>query len=263
MALSPLPRDGTLNIKAVAFDMGDTLVMTDTWSYDKSLRRLLQRLRRDGADFSTPFKEFKRVYFEVRNQLYEQSEPSLEEVDFRLRIAQTLRRFNCPLNPESPLIAAAVEGFMEAFIEDSRVEEYAPDLLSNLRQRYKLGVVSNFAYALGPKRILQHHGLARFFDAILASGELGVRKPHPRIFEQMLSRLSVKANETIFVGDSLKADINGAKNVGMRAVLVENVGLRKNPFAIAGELDPFSVEPDATIPCLEKLPSLLKTMQSL
>lgn len=251
-----------MQLKAVIFDMGDTLILSDRWDYDKSLRQLLDSLQHDNVTVTVPFEQFKRVYFEVRNQLYDASEPSLEEVDFRLRIVETLKKFNHNLSHESPIVANAVEGFIDAFIEDSRMENYVPAVLAVLKEKYKLGMVSNFAHAPSLWRILRHFRLQRFFDAIVISGELGLRKPHPRIFEEVLKALVVKAEEAVFVGDSLKADVYGAKRVGLKTVLVENVGLRKNPFAIAGELDPFPVEPDFKIPCLANLPEALKALHS-
>ncbi len=67
-----------MRLKAVVFDMGDTLILSDQWDYDKSLRRLLQSLRHYGVVVSVPFEEFRRVYFEIRNRMYQESEPSLE-----------------------------------------------------------------------------------------------------------------------------------------------------------------------------------------
>ena len=154
----------------------------------------------------------------------------------------------------------AVEAFVQAFIEDVRMEDYVPALLARLKKKYKLGLISNFAYAPGPWKILQRFNLTEYFDAVMVSAELGLRKPHPKIFEEALKKLRVKAGEAVFVGDSLKADINGAKKTGFKTVLVENVGLRKNPYAVAGELDPFPVEPDAKIPTLKDLPKILKAL---
>ncbi len=100
--------------------------------------------------------------------------------------------------------------------------------------------------------------MTRFFDVVVVSGEFGLRKPHPKIFEEAIKTLGVEASEAVFVGDSLKADIYGAKRLGFKTILVENVGLRKNPYAIAGELDPFPVKPDMKIPNLKVLPKVLQ-----
>ena len=247
-----------MQFKAVIFDMGDTLILTDRWDYDKCLTRLLKSLQHDNVMVSISFEEFKRVYFEVRHQMYLESEQSLSEVDFRNRIAETLKSFNYNFSHESSVVIHSIEAFFEAFLEDVRMEDYVPELLTKLKEKYKLGLVSNFAYVPGLWRMLQHFNLTKFFDAVVVSGELGLRKPHPKIFEEALKALEVEAGEAVIVGDSLKADIYGAKRMGLKTVLVENVGLRKNPYAIPGELDPFPVEPDKKISRLRELPKILE-----
>lgn len=192
--------------------------------------------------------------------MYLGSEQSLEEVDFRLRIAETLKRFNYNFNYENLIVTRAVEAFIDAFTEDVRMEDYVPPLLTELKKKYKLGLAFNFAYAPGLWKILQRFNLPRFFDAVVVSGELGLRKPHPKIFEEALKKLDIEAVQAVFVGDSLKADIYGAKRIGFRTVLVENAGLRKNPYAIPGELDSFPVKPDMKIPDLRDLYNILEVL---
>jgi putative hydrolase of the HAD superfamily len=246
-----------MQFKAIIFDLGDTLILTDQWNYDKCLIKLLESLQHNNVIVSISFEEFRYVYFEVRRQMYVESEQSLREVDFCKRIAETLRKFGCNFSHESQTVTYAVEVFFEAFIEDVRMEAYVPPLLKRLKEKYKLGLVSNFAYSQGFWKILQRFNLTRFFDVVVVSGELGLRKPHPRIFEEALKKLDVKAAEAVFVGDSLKADIDGARNMGLKTILVENAGLRKNPYATPGELDPIPIKPDITIPNLKNLPKIL------
>ncbi len=242
------------------FDLGDTLILTDRWDYDKCLTRLLESLQRDKIGTGIPYDEFKRVYFEVRNQLYLESESSLNEVDFQQRIAETLEKFSYETSSSDPTVTRATDVFVQAFIEDLRMEDFVPGLLAELKKEHKLALVSNFAYGPGPLKVLQRFDLAEFFDTVIVSAEVGVRKPHKRIFKEALKRLNVKAEEAVFVGDSLKADIYGAKKLGLKAILVENIGIRRNPYAIAGELDPFPVEPDAKIPTLKDLVQVLKEL---
>lgn len=250
-----------MQFKAVIFDLGDTLILTDRWDYDKCLRKLLRSLQHDNAAVSIPFEEFRRIYFEVRSRMYREYEASLKEVDFQVRVAETLKKLEYNVIHENPIIIRAVEAFIDTFIEDIRMESYVPQLLKKLRAKYKLGLVSNFAYAPGFWRILRRFKLTMFFDVAVVSGELGLRKPHAKIFQEALDKLDVNPEATVFVGDSLKADVNGAKKVGLRTVLVENVGIRKNPYAIAGELDPFPVKPNVKIPSLRCLPEALKFLQ--
>ena len=61
-------------------------------------------------------------------------------------------------------------------------------------------------------------GLERFFDKIIISGQLGIRKPHPAIFGELVRRFALAPDEIVFVGDELQADIVGAQKAGMHAV---------------------------------------------
>ncbi len=246
--------------KAILFDLGDTLVLTDHWDYDKCLINMFKSLQNEKLLVSTAYRDFRIKYFEMRNKMYLESEPTLREVDFSQRIKVTLKEFNCDLYNKKSALSEAIKAFFDSFIEDLRMDENTPTLLARLKKKHKLAVVSNFAHAPGFWKVLQYFDLPRFFDALVVSAEVGFRKPHPRIFETALESLNVKAKEALFVGDSLKADIYGAKMMGLKTVYVENAGLRKNPYAIAGELDPFPIEPDVKIPNLQELLNILPSV---
>ncbi|UCG36778.1 MAG: HAD family hydrolase [Candidatus Bathyarchaeota archaeon] len=250
-----------MTLEAVVFDLGDTIVLTDLWDYDTCLKSMLESFRRDGVSLSSSFEEFKCIYFEIRDQMYHDSEEMLEEVDFVQRIGFTLNRLNHPFNHDSPVLLRAAYSFLNSFIQQARMETYTLALLLKVKKKYKLGLVSNFAFARGFPKLLEHFHLSNLFDAIVVSGEFGLRKPHPHIFEEVLQDLDVEADRAVFVGDSLKADIYGAKRLGFKTILVENAGLRKNPYAVASELDPFPIEPDVRIPTLKELPRALRSFQ--
>lgn len=87
------------------------------------------------------------------------------------------------------------------------------DWLQTLHGKYKLGVISNnFGNTSG---WCAEHDLTSLLDIIIDSTVLGFTKPDPRIFEAALSELNVSPDESIYVGDSYKADMVGAKKVGM------------------------------------------------
>lgn len=93
-------------------------------------------------------------------------------------------------------------------------------LLEALRNRgLKLALVSNTAspeWLLRP--VLERQGLIERVDAVVLSSEVGKRKPHPAIFERALADLDVRAEEALFVGDRLEADVAGASRAGMKTV---------------------------------------------
>ena len=96
---------------------------------------------------------------------------------------------------------------------------------------------------------LRHLGLDAVIDSAVFSGEVGWRKPSPRLFAAALQALGVRAEHTVFVGDRMREDIIGASRAGMRTVLMAR---NESP---AGE--PSHGGPGAVIRSLSELPALL------
>jgi FMN phosphatase YigB (HAD superfamily) len=68
------------------------------------------------------------------------------------------------------------------------------------------------------EQILARVGIRQFFDEILISGQLGVRKPHPSMFAELTRRLKLAPGDIVFVGDELQTDIIGAQEAGLSTV---------------------------------------------
>ena len=97
------------------------------------------------------------------------------------------------------------------------------DSLTHLRGIYQLALVTNGAPDLQREKI-QGANLARFFDTILISGEVGVGKPDCRIFGLALGALAASPSETVMVGDSLTRDILGAQRAGLKGIWLNRSG---------------------------------------
>ena len=87
---------------------------------------------------------------------------------------------------------------------------------------YVLGVISNSHRSLDSFK--EHFKLNELITTAVSSAEHGYMKPHRSIFETALERARVAPRESLMVGDSLKADIEGALAIGMRAVLLRRSG---------------------------------------
>lgn len=235
-------------VKAILFDFGDTLISTDQFDYDACLSKLHESILRDGI--VVPFQEFRQLYFQTRDRLYRETEETLEEANFLLRISEILKHFGYAFDETDEKVVRAADAFSEAFAGQMTMKKYVPTVLKQLRSKYKLGIVSNLAYPPSLMRTLERFDLVKFFDVIMISGDVGWRKPSPRIFLEALESLEVGAAETVFVGDSLLHDIEGAKKVGMRTVLVRE--------ALTGEKETES--PDAVVSELDELPVVLESL---
>lgn len=109
------------------------------------------------------------------------------------------------------------------FGPNSRVFQLYEDVLPCLdeldRRGIKKAVISNWDYSL--HKVLRALGLYDRFDLIVASLEEGFEKPDPRIFLQSLGKLGVEPAHALHVGDDPVDDLQGARNVGMRALLID------------------------------------------
>lgn len=117
--------------------------------------------------------------------------------------------------------------------------------LEHLRDAgFKLAIVSNWDTPLDP--LTERLGIADYFDTITASHDERVKsaKPDPHIFNYTLAKVGVSAEETVHVGDTYEADIVGARNVGIRPILIDRDGTQTGKW-------------DETIQSLSELPALL------
>ena len=96
------------------------------------------------------------------------------------------------------------------------------DVKPALRQLHesglRLGLISNTHRCLNAFQ--SHFDLETFITSAVSSSAHGFMKPHPSIFEAALRELDVEAEEALMVGDSISHDVDGARRLGMRAVLL-------------------------------------------
>ena len=211
-------------IKAVLFDMGSTLLEFENQPWEDLIRQGIEAvykgLHAHGA-LLPPSPDFYQVFRESYRETWRQAEQSLIEMEIRLLLQQTAQGLGLSLTEALLLdLVRAHYGPVSA-----QVTIYADtiDTLADVRRRgMKVGLVSNTVWpgALH-KEDLERFGILQFFDHVLFSADLGVRKPHPQIFQTALEALNVAPHEAVFVGDRVPEDVEGAKRIGMRGVWKE------------------------------------------
>lgn len=100
--------------------------------------------------------------------------------------------------------------------------ENARPLLEALRARYPLVLVSNFYGNI--ETVLKDFRLDTYFDAIVESAVVGIRKPDPAIFRLGIKKLGLPAPETVVIGDSHDKDILPAASLGCQTIWLKNIG---------------------------------------
>lgn len=103
-----------------------------------------------------------------------------------------------------------------SFVEAVSHPEYLIPVLHGLKQKYRLGLLSNYPCANSVRESLARGGLEKLFHAITISAEVGHVKPHPLPFTTILKRLNVNPEEAIYVGDNWLGDVQGSKQMGMK-----------------------------------------------
>lgn len=144
---------------------------------------------------------------------------SLEELDVVLLFQRALGGLGLELPPQ--LIRRIVMMEHRAMASRMTVPQDSLTVLAELRHRdLRIGLVSNAHFLPEMMREdIERFGVANFVDDAAFSSEVGLRKPHPDIFNKVLTAIGVAPREALFVGDRVADDIAGAQAIGMRSVL--------------------------------------------
>jgi FMN phosphatase YigB (HAD superfamily) len=211
--------------KAVVLDLFDTLVRweparlpTLEWR-GRSLRStmpwLLPRIR-EALDGNFDLDTFLETYHAVIEEITAERERSLIEITCHERFARTLGRLGLPEGEERHGAARDLTRIHMAGVRS--ITSAPPEYVAAVRriaQSHRLGLLSNFDDSQTGREILADTGVSHLFEAVIISADLAVRKPNPLIFQRMLEMLRLGPDEILFVGDTPREDVIGARNAGI------------------------------------------------
>jgi putative hydrolase of the HAD superfamily len=209
-------RNGMSSVKAIGFDFFNTLITIDPGAMTEAFERLFSTLV--SSSLSPDKESFKRVYRESAIGFMAATKVDGRETHNRFWISAALETLGINIAPEDDRIARAVEAYFSAFYDYCRLIPGTIEMLTGLKEEYRLGLLSNFTHAPAAIRLLQLTGLESFFDSILISGAIGFRKPHPLVFEKLIEELGVEKEGILYVGDDPEPDILGASQAGLRPI---------------------------------------------
>ena len=211
-------------IRAMVFDLFDTLVDLHFDASDTTevagkrvhsfVLRLHQALRkRAEVDFETFMETVAEVDRTEGRPRYKEGRefPTLERFESVVRLLGLE-------DPELPEILT--EAHMSGIFECVIVPPHHRQVLDRLGRGAKLGLCSNFSHSATALRVIEEAGLRSLLGAVAISDAVGFRKPRPEIFQATLEALGVAAEETLHVGDDLRADVGGAAPLGIRTAWI-------------------------------------------
>ncbi len=192
--------------RAVLFDYGGTLDGEGWHWFD----RMLLLYRRAGCELADT--EIKRAFYAADHAIAE--EARLGSYGLRPLVERHVELQMDVLGSSARRFADDVtEGFCTMTVDGW---ECSRALLSRLRGRARLGVVSNFYGNL--EVLLEEAGLAEALDTVVESARVGVEKPDPAIYRLAAERLELPPQEVVMVGDSFERDVRASRSTGMRAI---------------------------------------------
>ncbi len=203
-------------IKAIGFDLFNTLITADPGALGEAMQRLTGSLERSGITFEPD--PFRKAYREAAIRFVTESKSNGKETHNRFWISAALNSLGQSVAPDDASISKAVEAYFSAFFDYCRPIPKTVEMLNQLQGHYRLGLLSNFTHAPAVAGLLDQLGLAPFFETVLVSGEIGYRKPHPLVFEMLAENLGFEKHQILYVGDSLDPDVLGATQSGLRPV---------------------------------------------
>ncbi len=202
-------------IRALVFDFWGTMfvqIVPDEVYYGERVRRVL---RQCGITDERIVERATRVYMQVREEIEEKRKRTLREIG----ALKEIEAFFCRIGLDARVGKDLIPAYSWPFLHFT-LRRCGLDVLFDLRRRYALGVLSNSPCHRMVVERLEEEGIRDLFSTIVTSELVGVVKPHPDIFKEALRSLDVSPEEAVMIGDSLNDDIEGAKRVGMKTVLV-------------------------------------------
>jgi putative hydrolase of the HAD superfamily len=243
-------------LRGVLCDLGATLIRPIGDD-----RATLARMRADLAAFllgeglALDAEAFSVAFAARLDEFHRQRLHDWVEVTSAYVLRETLSALGQPPLPEETA-ARALKAYFAYSETRWELMPGAHETLAALAGRgWRLGLISNASDEDNVRRLLDNFDLRRWFDPILISAAVGMRKPNPRIFEMALAAWGLPPEQAAMVGDTLGADVLGAQLAGLRSVW-----LAARAEAPANAAHRQTIQPDATIYDLRDLPGALETL---
>jgi len=208
-------------MKAILFDFGGTLD-TDGIHWSEKFWEVYQRI---GIPVSK--QQFEEAYLYSENYMKGLIRPDDNFIDtltnqilFQLIYLRN-KRYLTDHNSQNYLSKIAEVCYSDV----KTISKRSIKILDQLRGKYTLGVVSNFYGNL--ERVLNDLSLLQYFDVVIDSERVGVKKPDAKIFQLALNKIEVPPSDAIVVGDSYDRDIQPAKGIGCTTVWIDGISWQK------------------------------------
>ncbi len=205
--------------KAIFFDLDNTLYDHSS-SAAEAMRIMYERYR--IADFGVSLADFAEQYGIITARLWLDLAPGRIDIN-RLRtqrFEELFRYFGINGISEQQF----GEEYIGTYIDQHYPMDGVDDFLKSLSDKYPLGLLTN-AFPDTQRMKLERLNWDGYFRWTLIAGEIGMFKPDPKLFAYIAELANADPGEMMYVGDSVKEDIEPAQKAGMITVWVRRPGV--------------------------------------
>lgn len=230
-------------IRHILFDLGGTLMHSrGDWApiFERADHALASKLREHNIELDT------KIFRARLHEYYEQRDKDFQETTYHFVLRELLKDLGYAEVAE-PVLRSALDAMYSITQTNWILEDDAVAAIQKLKsKKYNLGIFSNAGDDKDVQELIESFGIRPYFDFVLTSAACYYRKPYPRAFEIALAQWSIPPEDAIMIGDSLVADIRGAKNLNMKTIWIT----RRAKNNADEEL---RIQPDFSLPSLNQL----------
>lgn len=198
-------------IKHVFFDLDHTL-----WDFESNSEKAYEisfKENKVDVNLSDFLKEYIIINFNYW-KLYREEKVTKEALKYG-RLRDAFDAVNYAISDE--VINQLANDYLLHLPTFNKLFDGAVEVLEYLKPKYKLHIITNGFSEIQYNKIEQS-GIKHYFTELITSDTVGVKKPNPKVFYYALKKANAQAHQSIMIGDSLEADVQGALNVGMKAI---------------------------------------------
>jgi HAD superfamily hydrolase (TIGR01662 family) len=238
----------SIRIRYLIFDLGGTLMHSRfDWQpiHEQADAALVRALRQHNIELDAA------VFRSHLHEYYEQRDKDHYETTYHFVLRELLKELGHAEVAES-VLRSALDALYSVTQSNWQLESDTVETLKTLKsEEYKLGIFSNAGDDKDVQNLIDSFGIRKYFDFVLTSAACFYRKPHSRAFEIALAHWNATPNEAAMIGDSLEADIFGAKQADMTSIWLT----RRAHFK---DEDIRRIQPDFSLRKLSELPPTLE-----
>ena len=200
-----------MEIKHIFFDLDHTL-----WDFEKNSNLTFEQLFR-AHDIQLQLEDFLTEYSPINFnywKLYREEKISKEKLRYG-RLKDSFDKLSYTVSDD--LINVLSREYINVLPSYNHLFDGAIELLEYLQPKYALHIITNGFEEVQDLK-LEKSGIKKYFDKIVTSESVGLKKPNPKVFEFALKTANTTSESSFMIGDNLEADIIGAINCGISSI---------------------------------------------